>query len=233
MPYFDHDELMHRTLCRTDAEYIIDKYALPCASMLSRLIHGLYCDEAYTPEQRIRSGFDLGRDAAEEFGVMLKSVVEQVHRLERLVSGRFYRGVNLVLNTCDEDDRRDVCEALRSLNDNRRGVRETPLDLPSAFLPDIIGNLSRYLLFVTDQGPVFEDANSNPTAHRRLAADVLALLGWGYPVEQVDEHCSAMQRKFSHAKASQCGLRRSACERAEAVAWREQQAMRNETRQQN
>lgn len=209
--------------CQRDAQYLSRKYELPCESMLSRLIEGLYRDQNLRPEHTVRSGYDLDEQTARQFAAKLKSIVRQVYELGN-ISEHFHRGVNFSVSTPDSDDRRDVCAALKSLNNNRARVVGIPLDFASAFLPNITGNISRYILFVTDRGPVFTSEDGDPTAQRGLLIDALTLFGWAYSAEQVDEHCLAMQRKMAHMKASQCGLRRSASERAEAIAWRRQQS---------
>ena len=212
------DHAAHKILCDQDAAQIAAKYDLPCKSMLSRAMYSMYRHPPFRNGTEYEDGVALDPHTIERFRAGYAAIQSQVAELSRLMDMPMRRAVPFVLETLDPADAVRINQALVAICYSR--PLDSPLDSASAFLPKHIANLGSYLLFVLDEGPRMFDSDGIPTAHRALVGETLAITGWSYQDDQINQHCRELQCRLSSSKGSSCGLRRQRWEREEAADWR-------------
>jgi len=100
---------------------------------------------------------------------------------------------------------------------------EHPRSHASALLLSNIDYLSRYLLLVTNAGPVFWDSEGSSSWQRQFVGEVLHLTGSYTTDEEVDRVCKAIARQLAGKTFGSAGLRLSREERAQVKAWHAKQ----------
>jgi hypothetical protein len=214
-----------RPLRQADAEHLAGKYDLPCVSLLARLLDRRNRSPAalFGPDE---DGVILDPEALEQFRRCYANIREQLTKMRELMGGYIRRGLPHILSAWPGR----LGDVNRVFNDVL-ALPELPaiLDSSSAALPQHLDFLGRYLVFVTDHGPVLS-SSAGPTAHRQFIEDALLLTGWCYSKAQLDEACATMELHLAGARASSCGLRLTREERQEAKAWRAQRACTQQER---